>query len=216
MSDDNRPNQIFSHTAIGALVMYLILGFFASFNIYLYIVKQKRYKSFLVITFYYLSITIIMARIALYSSVVHNVYNKEENDYYTYSDMSLVSTYSKVALGYSQMASMLELTLRLQLSLKKSSENNRHDQALCRVALKDDLNAKIRILYGCVVFMIAISAGICTLEIIDLNTDLKKADLDNNYTSEEIDEDIKVFGYATGALFALLSLGLLLTYIYLR
>ena len=96
-----KQNVTLNVIAFICLIWYMMMLVPVVYNTKNYIIAQRRYKTFLVLSFYVLTYLVFTARVIVYSSVIHNVVEDEENEFYAYSISSMFSTYAKIALGYS-------------------------------------------------------------------------------------------------------------------
>ena len=113
----------------------LVLGFTVH-NIVKYVVMQKRYKSWLVVIFYVLSVIVLISRILQFmiTTYFYSYLDKIFNQFTTrelittdYNDMVdifrkigyfyITADYSKFALGWFQLASMSELAIAIQFEV---------------------------------------------------------------------------------------------------
>ncbi len=119
------------------LCIYLLTLTFAIYNIYTFLVKQKRYKNWLITIFYIFSFLVLAFRICYYCAVLKIYAEMEEHnreiieqikehplhpfDGISFSDIIhttrligcffLSADYIKYALGFFQLASIAELTI---------------------------------------------------------------------------------------------------------
>ena len=114
------------------LCIYLLTLVFALLNIYFFVIKQKRYKNWLITIFYIFSFLVLAFRICYYCAVLTiyaemetHLENIREHPYRILKEpfgdiihtsrfigiFFLSADYIKYALGFFQLASIAELTI---------------------------------------------------------------------------------------------------------
>ena len=100
------------------LFVYLLILMALIYNVVIYLVKQGRYKVFLVSVFYASSIAVIVARMVYFSAILYQFYSSPLVRMFELINNSFfVSTYFKIIMGFYQAASMIELGLRVKASV---------------------------------------------------------------------------------------------------
>ena len=102
--------------------MYLLLLFWASYNIKLYLIEQKRFRQISVLMFYLVTVVICVTRIFMYvGTIIAFDPDFDDNVYLTnpfiYDEGYVISLYFTVLLGLFQSVSMTELAIRIRQPL---------------------------------------------------------------------------------------------------
>lgn len=92
-------------TAILIGILYLAITFWTLNNIKIYLIQQKRYKTFSVLTFYVLAIVIELSRILMYSNVIVLSFWEQKikpafSGLYVYDVCYVVAMFAKIMMGY--------------------------------------------------------------------------------------------------------------------
>jgi len=92
-------------TAILIGILYLAITFWTLNNIKIYLIQQKRYKTFSVLTFYVLAIVIELSRILMYSNVIVLFFWEQKikpafSGLYVYDVCYVVAMFAKIMMGY--------------------------------------------------------------------------------------------------------------------
>ena len=92
------------------LTLYGLLFIGVIFNIYRYVIRQQRFKTFHIVSFYVLTSIIIILRSIFFAILDYRV-TKEEESLFTKNIMDLdnFATYCELTLGVQQLCSMAEL-----------------------------------------------------------------------------------------------------------
>ena len=109
---------------------------FVIHNIIRYMIIQKRYKSWLISIFYFLSTVVLVARICQYCYTIKlytqldTLFNKTSHFHLLFEDFTplinlvrhlglffITADYNKFALGWFQLASMAELAIAIQFEV---------------------------------------------------------------------------------------------------
>ena len=111
------------------LMIYTLTLFFAIYNIMMYLVKQKRYSTWLVTLFYVLSVIILVTRFAQYCvEIKFNNFMRGKtpnspalSQFIHYprkmATCQTLADYSNFSLGFVQLASLCELAIVLRFSI---------------------------------------------------------------------------------------------------
>lgn len=126
-----------------ATIAYGICLALLFYNCRWYLCKESRYKQFYVMSFYILSITIILTRFVSYFILIIYFYKPEPGTLSAAQDIQSLAIYGDIVLGFFQVAAMYVLSLQLRFP-------------------KQDLTRKERNIYVCVV----ISGCLFTLGVI--------------------------------------------------
>jgi len=221
-SPEDERDKTLNILSAGLLLCYILLLIPVIYNCYNYVYLQKRYKAFLCLSFYVLANAVIILRICLYVIVLKNVYDDGVDKYFGYVYSNVLSTYFKIALGYAQLASMLELTIRLSSSAKIAlveleDVNDREGEKVVAYEVRNDKTSeqiKINYLYGGLFAIDLSMLSVATWECIDFKKSLKIAHqhgFDDDRT-QNLENDLALFGWISGGYFGILSIILIVTY----
>jgi hypothetical protein len=100
-------------------ILYLGMTSWTCVNIKVYLVDQRRYKTFSVLVFYIISIVVEISRILMYINVIMlviwgNKINPAFGYLYVYNVCYVVALFSKIIMGFFQVQSMAEVIVKLE------------------------------------------------------------------------------------------------------
>ena len=124
--------------AASVLLVYSLLTVPGIHNSCLYVLHQKRYRSLWVVSFYLSALIIIVARSYICFCIIYYESNSQTWLLQRLMTVELLSSYSKIILGFTQLSSMVELTIRLNFSLKVPPSNLTAADLIKFVSLNSD------------------------------------------------------------------------------
>ena len=204
-SDKDNTVKIFLGLSWSLMIFYILFMLAASFNVYFFLIRQKRYKTLIVLLFYLLSYIVLIFRIAFFSTYILFFRGSTWPGNIILNNGSyIIATFAKVSLGFNQVISMLELALRLNTALKQDEENELQN--------KEKLAKKLKYLYisvGCIQVCVF---GVCCYEV--WATFQVSWYTENEL--EEFHEYAKRFAWISGFFYTLVTILLLVSYIILN
>ena len=119
--DDEKQNsrELLVVSIIIMLSIYALLSAILLYNLYNYLIKQERYKTFHIIFFYFLSFAVIILRVAFFSLTLRFLYqvkDKAVDPPVATDNIDNFATYFELILGMQQLCSMVELNLMIKFS----------------------------------------------------------------------------------------------------
>lgn len=121
-------------TAIVMTILYLGMISWTCVNIKVYLVDQRRYKTFSVLVFYIITIVVEISRILMYINVImlliwKNKISPAFVDLYVYNVCYVVALFSKIIMGFFQVQSMAEVIVKLE------AKNEARAQIISRIIM---------------------------------------------------------------------------------
>jgi len=99
---------------------YVAMLYATGYNTWNYVIKQKRYKKFLVAVFYVLTTATLICRLgAIVCYLVVNLDENEEMSYEVGDQFKIGASYIKIMVDNFQYVSMVELTLMVKLAARQ-------------------------------------------------------------------------------------------------
>ena len=110
--------KVFYALSWSFIAFYVVFIGATSFNVYYFLIRQKRYKTLIVLLFYLLTYIVLIFRIVFFACFAGGAKGSSWSGNIILNNVSyLLATFAKVSLGFNQVISMLELALRLNSAL---------------------------------------------------------------------------------------------------